>query len=159
MKMPLAASLVMIAASGSLFFGSCKKKDDSPSKSALLKASPWKYKEAGIDLDNNGSGETPIPPGTLQSYDLDNTVTFQTDTTGIVDEGPTKFPASNPQTSTFKYTFNSSTNVINFSTAVFAGISGDAKVLELSATQLKISKAVPITGVPAPLTVVVTLVH
>ncbi len=159
MKKSLSACLALLAVAGSLMLTQCKKSNDSNSKSTLLTSAAWKYKDAGIDADNNGTAETPIPAGTLQACDLDNTLRFQTDTSGTLDEGPTKCDATNPQSTTFKYRFNTSTNIINFSTAIFAGISGDAKVLELSATQMRISKAVPLTGSPISLTIIVTLVH
>ena len=158
-KTSIATVATIAAAVCSLVFTQCKKNDDNNSKSKLLVSAAWKYKEGGLDLDNNGSGETPIPAGTLQACDLDNTLTFKTDTSGVLDEGATKCDVSYPQSTTFKYSFNSSTNILNFSTAIFAGISGDTKVLDLSATQLRVSKAVTLTGSPIPLTVVVTLVH
>ena len=158
-KKSLTACLALMAVSGTLMLTQCKKPDNGNSKVKLLTSASWKYKEAGIDADNNGTAETPIPAGNLQSCDTDNTITFKTDTTGVLDEGPTKCDATYPQTTAFKYSFNASTNVINFSTAIFAGISGEAKVLDLSATQMRISKPVQITGAPISLTVIVTLVH
>lgn len=159
MKKPTVATSGILIAAFFLLFTHCKKSDNNSAKSKLLISGPWKYKEASIDLDNNGTGETPLPTGTLQSCDLDNTVTFRTDTSGVVDEGATKCDATYPQTNPFKYTYNTSTNTLNFSTAILAGISGDVKVLDISSTQLKISKAITVTGAPIPLTVVVTLVH
>ena len=157
-KKTIATCGIIITAFSSLLFTQCKKSNDN-SKSKLLVSASWKYKEGGLDLDNNGTGETPFPTGSLQACDLDNTVAFKTDTSGVLDEGTTRCDASSPQTTTFKYTYNTSTNVLNFSTAIFAGISGDVKVLDISSTQLKLSKAVTVTGVPVAVTVVVTLVH
>ena len=148
-----------MAAFSVLLLTQCKKSKTDTTKSKLLISGSWKYKEGGLDLDNNGSGETPFPPGTLQACDLDNTVTFKTDTSGVLDEGATKCDVTYPQTSTFKYTYNTSTNILNFSTAIFAGISGDVKVLDISSTQLKLSKGVTVTGLPTAVTVVVTLAH
>ena len=158
-KTTVAASGLLTAAFCMLLLTECKKSDNNSARSKLLIGGAWKYKEASVDLDNNGTGETPLPTGTLQSCDLDNTVTFRTDTSGVVDEGATKCDATYPQTNPFKYTYNTSTNTLNFSTAILAGISGDVKVLDISATQLKLSKVLTVTGSPIPLTVVVTLVH
>lgn len=158
-KIPVAASLALVAACCSLFFADCKKSDNTNTKSTLLKIAAWKYKDAGLDIDNNGTTDSPLPSGTLQACDIDNTLTFKTDTTGLVDEGATKCTATNPQSAIFTYKYNTSSNVITFSTAVFAGISGDTKVLELTATQMRLSQAVTVTGIPTPLTVIVTLVH
>ena len=158
-KTSVAACCTVIVVCCTLVFTQCKKSNDTNAKSGLLTSAAWKYKEGGLDLDNNGSGETPIPAGTLQACDLDNTLTFKADNSGVVDEGATKCDATYPQSTIFKYTYNSSTNVINFSTAIFAGISGDAQVLELTATQMRVSKAISLTGSPIQLTVVITLAH
>ena len=157
-KTTIGTCSMLIAALCILLFTQCKKSNDN-SKSKLLVSAAWKYKEGGLDLDNNGTGETPFPTGTVQSCDADNTVTFKTDTSGVVDEGATKCDATSPQIAPFKYTFNASTNTLNFSTVIFGVISGDVKVLDISSTQLKLSKAVPVTGLPTAVTVVVTLVH
>ncbi|MBE7172975.1 MAG: hypothetical protein INR73_20530 [Williamsia sp.] len=158
-KKTVASSVLLSTAFCMLLFTQCKKSNNDSNKSKLLVSGAWKFKEGGLDLDNNGTGETPFPTGTLQTCDIDNTVTFKTDTSGVVDEGATKCDATYPQTTPFKYTYNASSNILNFSTVIFAGLSGDVKVLDISSTQLKISKAVPITGLPTSVTVVVTLVH
>lgn len=159
-KKSVAFRLMLALAFCSSFFTHCKKNDNGNSKVKLLQSAAWKYQDAGLDLDKNGTVDSPLPVA-LQKCDTDNTLTFKTDTSGVVDEGASKCNVSYPQTSTFKYTYSTSANIITFSTAVFAGVGGDAKVLELSATTLRLSQAVTQTigSTTATATVIVTLVH
>jgi Lipocalin-like domain len=64
----------------------------------------------------------------------DNTATFQTDGKFVTDEGATKCDPTDPQTSTATYTLSSDQKVI---TIKDSGISLDFKIVEISATTLK----------------------
>jgi hypothetical protein len=135
----------------------CHKSDKKPSNTSLVTSTTWKYSDAGIDQDNNGTKDFSLPPGTLQSCDLDNTITFKSDGTGVVDEGATKCDAADPQTIPFTWNFTNNETTINFSTAVIAGIGGEAKIIELSSNKLTLSKQVNYSGVLV--TVIVFLTH
>ena len=138
----------------------CKKNNNSTkSKTELISSSSWKYESAGIDADNNGTGETPIPSGMLATCDTDNLLIFMANGTGTVDEGSTKCAAGDPQTTSFNWTFASNETEINISAVVFAGVSGGFKIITLTDTQLVLSKPLTIPGVPIPVTVVATFKH
>ena len=135
----------------------CKKDKTTPkTKTELVSSSSWKYESAGIDADNNGTGETPMPPGILLNCQTDNVLVFMPNGTGTVDEGSTKCNAGDPQIIPFTWSFTNSETVINFSAVVFAGVGGDFKIITLTETQLVLSKQLT---VPIPITVVVTFKH
>jgi hypothetical protein len=138
-------------------------KDDSGSSpktnTEKISASAWKYDKAGIDLDNNGTGETPLPAGTLETCETDNLIIFKSDGNGTLDEGATKCDAGDPQTTSFTWTFTNGETVVNFPIAILAGVDGDVKILSLTETKLELSKQVTVPGVPIPVTIVVTLKH
>ena len=142
-------------------FASCSKGDDDdgePTPTQLLTTVPWKYDNAGIDANGDGTIDTALPDGTIEDCDKDNTYTFQPDGTGTMDEGATKCDPSNPQSIPFQYSLNSNASVINFPDTVITGISGDVAIKKLTATQLVLSKSIEI-GIPIPVTVVVELKH
>jgi len=143
------------------FSGCSKKNDNTPNKNTLLTSSTWKFSTAGIDANNDGVMETTLPAGTLQSCDTDNTLLFKSDNTGIVDEGPTKCNQANPQSLQFGWTLINNGESINFTTAIFAGINGDAKLVELTSSKLTMSKLIPVPNAPIPVSVrvIVFLVH
>ncbi|HSB91823.1 MAG TPA: lipocalin family protein [Flavitalea sp.] len=140
---------------------SCSKNDDNdkePTPSQLLTNVAWKYDNAGIDANGDGTIDTALPDGTIEDCDKDNTYTFMDDGTGTMDEGATKCDGSSPQTVPFNYSLNSNGTVINFPDTVISGISGDVSIKKLTATQLVLSKSIEI-GIPIPVTVVVELKH
>ena len=122
----------------------CKKGNSAPTKTELLAKASWKYNNAGLDLDRNGTADAPVPAGFLQTCDTDNTITFNADGTGIADEGATKCAAGNPQTSPFTWSFKDNEQVINISNAIFGGLSGDIKVKTLDENTLELHKDVNI---------------
>src|ERR1700712_3410735 len=82
----------------------CSKKSSTPAaktKADFLVTSTWKYSTAGIDNDGNGTIDVSLPAGTIETCVTDNTITFKSDKTGIIDEGATKCDASTAQTSPF----------------------------------------------------------
>jgi hypothetical protein len=144
-----------------LFAAACSKssKDNVITKTDLITTSKWKFSEAGLDNDGNGKIDVQVPASAIEACVLDNTLTFKSDKSGIVDEGATKCATTDPQTSPFTWSLNADETMINFSTAVFAGIGGDAKLLELTATNLTLSKTVTLSGIPIPVPVILKLVH
>lgn len=145
-------------------FGGCQKDDSSPStpktKTELITSSSWKYNDAKIDTDNNGTGDQAIPAGFIESCQTDNKITFSSNGSGNVDEGPTKCDAADPQTFPFTWSFTSNETMINFSSALFAGIGGDFKVVSLTETELVISQQVSILPPPLPaVSVIATFKH
>jgi hypothetical protein len=129
---------------------SCKKSsspDDettggTESKASLLSRATWKFDHAGIDFDGNGTIDANMPAGTLKSCEIDNTVSFNINGTGVVDEGATKCNGGTPQSAPFTWRFSHDETSLNVSTAVIAGMSGDVKVLSLGKTQMSIERVV-----------------
>jgi hypothetical protein len=145
-----------------ILLAACKKdKDDPETRMDLITSSSWKYSQAGIDTDNNGTIDIAAPAGFLQPCDTDNLIYFKSDLTGTVDEGATKCEAASPQSTPFVWSFRNNETEMNFPAELFAGVSGDVKIIELSSTKLTVSKQIAIPGFPIPITgpVVVVLTH
>jgi hypothetical protein len=145
-----------------VFLAGCKKsKNNSESRQDLITSSSWKFSQAGIDTDNNGTIDIGAPAGFLEACDTDNLINFKSDHTGTVDEGPTKCESAAPQSTAFIWSFKNNDTELNFPAELFAGISGDVKIIELSSTKLTVSKQIAIPGFPIPITgpVIVVLTH
>ncbi len=141
------------------FQSSCSKDEDTgPSNTELIVSATWKYNNGGVDVNNDGLIDAPVPPGYVLDCDKDNTLTFKDDGTGTLDEGATKCDPSNPQTSAFTWSFKNGETYINFSIAIMTGFSGDLKILKLTSTELNLSKEVNV-GTPNPIYIVVQLKH
>lgn len=139
---------------------SCQKEGSgAKSKTELIASASWKYESAAIDSDNNGTGETPLPAGILEACQTDNLLIFAANGSGTVDEGATKCNAGDPQTVPFTWTFGTNETVINFSSAVFAGVSGEFKIITLTETQLVLSKSITVSPLPFPVTVIASFKH
>lgn len=146
-----------------LTIGSCQKDDSSSTppktKSEIIASSSWKYNDAKIDSDGNGTGDVVLPAGVVEACQTDNTILFTTNGSGTVDEGPTKCDPVDPQTLPFTWSFTSNETIINFSSIIFAGVGGDFKIISLTETELILSKQLTIPGFPLPLTIVVSFRH
>lgn len=140
---------------------SCKKSDTQQQKTntELVSQSAWKYDTAAIDGDNNGTAETSLPAGTLDPCETDNLIIFNANGNGTIDEGATKCDIADPQTLPFTWTFQDNETTLTFSSVVFAGLTGDFKIITLNGTQLVLSKVVSLTGIPIPVTVIITFKH
>jgi hypothetical protein len=147
---------------GLLLNSGCQKDTDGggttkKTKTQLISQSVWKFDRAGLDLDNNGTIDSPLPAGVLQACDTDGTLTFKSDGTGTGDEGPTKCNAANPQTSTFNWSLKNNETVINFSNVLFGGLTGDVKLINVTDTELTLEKEV--TNMSITVNVIVVLKH
>jgi len=140
MKQIILAALTLIAVGG------CKKGSGPKSNTQLLTQSTWKFDNAALDVDRNGTPDSPVPPGFLQSCDTDNTLTFKSDNTGVVDEGATKCDPASPQSAPFTWTFKDNDQTITFGGVSFGGLTGDVKVKTLNDTQLELHKEVTFLG-------------
>lgn len=142
-----------------LVSASCSKNESAGStKTELLVSAPWKYNDAGLDVNKDGFIDTGLPPGYLYDCDKDNTITFKNDGTGIIDEGAVKCDPANPQTTPFTWTFKNGETVINFPTAVLPNISGDVTIHTLTSTELVLLKEINI-GTPTTINVIMKLKH
>jgi hypothetical protein len=133
------------------------KKDDASTKVQLMTSATWKYDTAAIG-DNNGKPVSPLPPGAIENCEKDNIITFKSDSTGTLNEGTTKCDPGDPQTTSFKWWFKDNGAVLYSPDPIFGGLSGDVKVIELTATKLRVTKEVTIAPYPA-VNIVLDLKH
>jgi hypothetical protein len=126
-------ALVIICLSVALV--SCDKDEDEPdpavTKTSLLTKAPWKIKATGIDADKNGTIDG--FPLVVKACALDNTYTFNSNGSGIINEDALKCDVADPQTSTFSWVFKSSETILNADFKL-AGWSGDATISALTDT-------------------------
>ena len=147
-----------------VILGSCQKDDSAApppakTKTELISVSAWKYNDAKIDSDNNGTGDVALPAGIVEACQTDNTILFTSNGNGTVNEGPTKCDPADPQTFPFTWNFTTNETVLNFSSSLFAGVGGDFKIISLTDTELILSKTVTVPPIPLPFTVVITFKH
>jgi hypothetical protein len=157
----LSAFVIVMSSTNS----ACKKKytaTPAKTKTELITKSAWKYESAGIDSDNNGTIDIPIPAsglGSLPACQTDNVSTLVSNGTGTVDEGPSKCAPADPQSAPFTWAFQTNETEINFSGAVVAGQSGVFKIITLNDINLVLSQKRTVPGFTSPVTVIATLKH
>ncbi|WP_207512220.1 hypothetical protein [Longitalea luteola] len=116
-------------------------KNDVQAKVQLMIAAPWKFDTAAIDADKNGTPDQAFPPGfDIQSCIKDNIITFKSDSTGNLDEGAEKCESTDPQNTAFNWWFKDNGAILHSPDPIFGGFSGDAKVIELTGTKLRVTK-------------------
>jgi hypothetical protein len=129
-----------------LFTIGCSKDNDgndgTSERMQLITSAAWKYDNAQIDYDKNGTPDMALPPGLLEDCDKDNIITFKNDGTGTIDEGLTKCDAGDPQSVNITWEFKDNAKVINIPQNIFANISGDAQIKTLTSTKLTLVKEV-----------------
>jgi len=118
--------------------------DDVKAKTTLLTSATWKYDTAAIDVDKNGTPDQALPAGYIENCEKDNTITFKSDSTGTLNEGATKCNSTDPQTTSFKWWFKDNGATLYSPDPIFGGLSGDAKVSELTSTKLRVLKEVTV---------------
>jgi len=132
-----------------LIINSCSKKSSSSTtqtKMQLITASAWLFDTAGIDLNGDGTIDEALPNGVIPSCIKDNTLTFNSDSTGVENEGTIKCDSASPQTSNFTWSFNSTQSAINLPDSVFGSFTGTIKITSLTATQLHLEQAITDSG-------------
>ena len=144
---------------GALCLAACSKSSSKKSKTEFISTSTWKFSQAGLDNNNDGTIDVAAPASLVEACLTDNLVTFKSDKTGVVDEGATKCSSTDPQTNTFTWSLSADESQITFSGALIAGISGDAKIIEVTDSRFVLSKPLAISGFPLPVPIVVILVH
>ena len=134
----------------SLAFFACKKNDSKSggtTKTTLVTQQSWKFDNAGLDPDKNGSIDLDVS-SQIPTYVTDNTISFSSNGSGTVDEGGTKKINTDPQTIPFTWNFTSNETLITLNGAVIAGKGGEFKIVNLTSTQFTLSKdtTVPVIG-------------
>ena len=138
-----------------LVFTSCEEETDpppAPSNTQLLTSATWRFSTVtwgGVDYTAQ-----------LPTCYKDNTLKFETNLTGVADEGATKCNAGDPQTNPFTWAFTTNETVLTASHPLLPGGSNAFTINTLSTTQLVVSQqwTPPDSGLPAQ-TAVVTFVH
>lgn len=129
----------------------CKKDkniDDAVTPINIITNASWQIDTIGFDADKNGAIDQGLPGG-LQPCELDNTLTFNQDsTTGVFDEGALKCDPADEQSIPFTYTLYGDT-LINIQGNLPGQLQGDVKILELNNTTLTMSKNI-VSTFPVP---------
>lgn len=124
---------------------SCKKDDDDPVTTAeLMTSATWKIDTIGFDMDKNGEIDSPIPGG-LEECELDNTLTFSADSTGVFDEGATKCDSADPQNTSFAWTLSENDKVLTITGDIPGELEGDVDILTLTNAEFVLSKEISST--------------
>jgi hypothetical protein len=143
MKTAILVALVSIG----ILSVSCKKdKDDddnNPTSAEILTSAAWSIDTIAFDTDKNGEMDTPIPGG-FDDCDLDNTLTFSADSTGVFNEGALKCDPNDPQTIPITWSLKENDKVINITGDLPGELNGDVKILELTETSFVMSKNINI---------------
>lgn len=141
----------------------CKKdksEDESTTNMDLITSASWKFDKAQIDSDADGSPDSPLPPGILQSCDTDNIITLKSDGTGTVDEGAAKCDGADPQTVNITWEFaNQAQTIVNLPDTIYGEITGNADVKILTETKMQLAKDVKPDGFPFSIKVFVDFIH
>ena len=140
----------------SVFFISCDKNSSDEeveeTKTDLITKSTWKYENAQVDQNKDGAGDFPLPAGTIPDCFLDNTITFQSNGTGTINEGASVCPMT-PASAPITWSFTNSENTLNLGGGSIAGISGQLKIITLTDTKLTLSKDTSYLGFSAAILV------
>ena len=121
---------------------SCKKDDDDPVTTAeMLTSATWKIDTVGFDMDKNGEIDSPVPGG-LDACELDNTLTFSSDSTGVFDEGATKCDAGDPQSTPFTWQLTENDKVLTITGNIPGELDGNVDILQLDNASLILSKEI-----------------
>lgn len=145
-----------------VLFSACSKdENDPPTNEELLASGTWKFDEGGVDNDQNGTVDLIVSGGLLDPCIADNTITFSTTGTGVIDEGGTKCDPSANQSTNFNYTLSTVNNQtqITLAGADLLGLGGSFEIIELSDTRLGLSKDTSLAPFPMPVSLIVYLKH
>jgi hypothetical protein len=140
-------------------FSACSKEDDEPTTAELLASGTWKFDEGGVDNNQDGMVDLIISVGLLDPCTADNTITFSTNGTGVIDEGATKCMPSASQSTNFNYSLSNNDTEITLSGADLLDLGGNFEITEVSSTRLGLSKDTTLAPFPMPVSLIVYLKH
>ena len=121
-----------------LMLGACKKSSTHvKTNTDFITQASWTFDNAKV----NGADVSLF----IQPCQKDNVLTFSSNGTGTLDEGPTKCNSSDPQTDPFNWNFASNETVLHVSTVLFTGGSSDFTIVTLNDTQLVLSQDINIS--------------
>lgn len=125
----------------------CKKDDDNNTvvtRADLITSTTWRIDTIGFDMNDDGEIDEAVPGG-FDSCDLDNTLAFSQDSTGVFDEGALKCDPADPQSINFDWTLKANDSIINIAGSLPGNLGGDINILTLTNTNFKMSKAITST--------------
>jgi hypothetical protein len=135
---------ILIVALALAACGKSSSNNNNSNNVTLLKKGTWKFDTAGVDINKDGIIDQ--EDETLEPCFKDNTYVFATDSTVVVDEGPTKCDAGDPQTATYPWKItsgNPATLTSSFNPILAEGL----KVRTLTDTKLTVYKDTSLLGV------------
>jgi len=138
-------------------FVSCKKDDNNSSSSDtnLLVQSAWKIDNIGIDIDKNGTAETPMPQA-LPDCQLDNTYSFSKDGSGVINDVGVVCGAPYPAQIPFTWTLQGKSLTANIPTLPV----GTVTLTSITSTSMVLWKDTTIAMIPNPPTrIIITFKH
>ncbi len=144
-------TLIFLTFLSLLIIGCDKNSDPEPeaeTKTELITKSTWKYESAQVDQNKDGTGDFPLPAGTIPACFLDNTITFQSNGSGMVSEGTSLCPGA-PASAPITWNFTNNESTLNFGGGNIAGIEGQLKIVTLTDTKLTLSKDTSYLGISA----------
>lgn len=129
----------------------CKKDDKDPAPTPptsveLITSNTWRIDTMGLDANKDGVIDAALPVQ-LKPCELDNTLTFSADSTGVFSEGASKCKAEDPDTKNITWYFKSNDQVI-FIDGLETDLDGDANVVALTDSTLILARPIsyPIIG-------------
>ena len=143
----IAASLIF-----TLVVPACKHDDPPPpakTKTELISMSVWKFDNAKVGGNDVNAF--------LKTCEKDNTIQFNANGSGTIDEGAAKCNVGDPQTRAFTWSFLTNETLLQINTSLFAGGTGNITLITLTETQLVGSQNIDVNG--SSQTAVVTFKH
>lgn len=116
-----------------------------PTSTELLAAHVWKIDTIAFDANKDGTIDTGVPGG-LQPCDMDNTLLFNSDSTGTFDEGVLKCVDTTEQSVPFTWYLKDNDSVVNITGAIPGELHGDINILKLNDSALVMSKPISISN-------------
>ena len=138
-------------------FWSCSKNSSSSGNSSvsLITSAAWKYDTSGVDLDQNGTVD--IADTVLKPCEKDDVFTFSKDSTGLVDEGPTKCKAGDAQTDPLAWMLTGGDKVLNITSNTV--LNGSLNIYSLTSAKMVLYKDTTVQGVPFSIRYLISLKH
>lgn len=146
MKKAILVAMVFI---GIVIVGCKKNEDNIPVTPVdIITASTWKIDTIGFDMDKNGVIDQPLPGG-LGACELDNTITFSDDSTGVFDEGAAKCDPGDAQSIPFTWELTQNDKVIAIDGNLPGELKGSINILTLDNSNFVLSKNI-VSTFPVP---------
>lgn len=141
---------------------SCDKNDNKDNtsgttKTQIITQSAWKFENAGVDFDKNGTAELDIS-NQIEACAKDNTYKFEANGSGTINEGAMMCSTSPGQTAPFTWAFISNETELKITSNAAQIINGQYKLVGLTDTRMTLSKDTTITGMGSA-TLIANFIH